>query len=133
MLNIWCFELAIQIDQQPDGVEVHIDRKRRRAASLRQTFLRLDSLEHRGAQSAEAFGNDQPRVAALLQPFVVFERKRSLLVVNGGALGEVVGHFARHIDEALLTRGMKLIHWLGPALNRVLPCRESTRRNPAHS
>jgi hypothetical protein len=30
--------------------------------------------------------------------------------VDGGALGEVIGHFTRHIEEALLTRGMKLIH-----------------------
>src|SRR5260370_40770458 len=43
LLDVRRFELAIQIDQQPDGVEVHVDRERRRTASLRQTFLRLDS------------------------------------------------------------------------------------------
>ena len=110
MLDIRCFELAVQIDQQPDCVEVHVDRQRRRATSLRQTFLRLDTLEHRGAQPAEALGYDQPRVPALLQPFIVLKRKRSFLVVNRGALGEIVGHFARHIEEALLPRGMNLIH-----------------------
>jgi hypothetical protein len=45
LVDIRCFELAVQIDQQPDGVEVLVDRQCRRTASLRQTFLRLDSLE----------------------------------------------------------------------------------------
>lgn len=34
LFDIRCFELAVQIDQQPDGVEVHVDRERRRTASL---------------------------------------------------------------------------------------------------
>src|SRR4029077_959367 len=74
LLDVRRFELAIQIDQQADGVEVHIDRERRRTASLRKAFLRLDALEQRRAEPAQRLGNDQARVPALFEPFVVFER-----------------------------------------------------------
>src|SRR5208337_235036 len=99
--------------------------------ALRQPFLRLDPLEHRRAQSAEALRNRQPGVAAALEPFIVFERERSFFVVARGARRKVVGQFSREIDEAPLALSMKLIH----RLLRVTPAasRESTRRTRAHS
>ena len=103
LLDVRRPEFAVKVDQQADGVEVHVDRERGRAASLRQPLLRLDPLEHCGAQSAEALRNGQPRVAAAFEAFVVFERERSLFVVARGALRKVVGQFPREIDETPLT------------------------------
>src|SRR5579885_3298099 len=100
----------MQIDEQPHSVEVHVDRKRRRAASPRQALLRLDALEQGGAKAAQMLRDDQRRVAGFLEPLVVLVRERSLFVVEGGARGKFIRERRGEIDKALLALGVELVH-----------------------
>src|SRR5579885_1536622 len=100
----------MQIDEQPHRVEVHVDRKRRRAASPRQALLRLDALEQGGAEAAQMLRDDQRRVAGFLEPLVVLVRKRSLFVMERGARGKFIRERRGEIDKALLALGVELVH-----------------------
>src|SRR5437660_199593 len=89
---------------------MHVDRKGGRSVALRQSLLSLDPLEQACPQPAEFLGNDQIGIAGLPHLFVIFERKRFILVVLRGALSKIICKPSRHVDEAALAFGVKLIH-----------------------
>ncbi|MGA8058721.1 MAG: hypothetical protein WB999_10790, partial [Candidatus Binataceae bacterium] len=80
---------------------MHIERDRRRRASLRELLRRDNPAEHSGAQPAVLLWCDQTVEAGLLELGVVFIGSGALLIVLGGSRSEIRGKFAGQLLNAL--------------------------------
>src|SRR5580698_9178405 len=103
-------ELALDIDQEAQDIEVHVDGERGRPATLAKPFLRFDPFEHGGAEPAKLGWDSQVGVAALAQPRIILMRKRPFLIMPRRALREIVAQRRCQLHKALAALNLMLIH-----------------------